>query len=91
MTYYARIVFETNASVAERHDDVNAARGWIEAERNASPATFRLGQIFEGSQVRQVVATCDRKGWQGDALVVGADRASTSRPDRRSTRDRKPS
>ena len=63
MTYYARVVFETNASVAERYDDVNAARGWIEAEKNASPESFRLGQIFEGSQVRQIVATCDSEGW----------------------------
>jgi hypothetical protein len=89
MTYYARIVFETNASVAERHDDVNTARGWIEAERHASPASFRLGQIFEGSQVRQIVATCDRMGWQGEALVVGADRVLTRHHDRRLARDQK--
>jgi hypothetical protein len=63
MTYYARVVFETNASIAERHDDVTAARGWIEAERIASPESFRLGQIFEGPQVQQIVATCDSKGW----------------------------
>jgi len=63
MTYYARVVFETNASVAERHDDVNTARGWIEAEMNASPESFRLGQIFEGAQIRKIVATCDRQGW----------------------------
>lgn len=67
MTYYARVVFETNASVAERHDDVSAARGWIEAEKNASPESFRLGQIFEGSQVRQIVATCDSEGWHSSS------------------------
>ena len=65
MTYYARVVFETNASVAERHDDVNAARCWIEAEKDASPRSFRLGQIFEGfAQVREIVATYDSNGWQ---------------------------
>ncbi len=63
MTYYARVVFETNASIAERHDDVSTARGWIEAEKNASPDSFRLGQIFEGAEVRTIVATCDQEGW----------------------------
>jgi hypothetical protein len=67
MTYYARVVFETNASVAERHDDVGTARGWIEAEKNASPESFRLGQIFEGAQVRKIVATCDREGWHSSS------------------------
>ena len=71
MTYYARVVFETNASAAERHDDVSAARGWIEAEKNASPESFRLGQIFEGSQVRQIVATCDSEGWHSSSGDVG--------------------
>jgi len=63
MTYYARVVYDSNASAAERHDDVGAARCWIEAEKNASPASFRLGQIFQGSPVREIVATCDTKGW----------------------------
>jgi hypothetical protein len=64
MTCYARVVFETNASVAERHDDVSAARCWIEAEKNASPELFRLGQIFELAQGPEVVATCDSTGWR---------------------------
>jgi hypothetical protein len=63
MTCYARVVFETNASVAERHDDVGAARYWIEAEKNANPESFRLGQIIEGAEERQIVATCDCEGW----------------------------
>ena len=63
MTVYARVVFESNTSVAERHDDVDAARGWIEAEKSASPESFRLGQIYEGSQAQEIVATCDAKGW----------------------------
>ena len=45
--YYARVVFETNASVAERHDDLDAAQCWIEEIRHAEPALFRLGQILE--------------------------------------------
>ena len=32
MTYYARVVFETNASAAQRHDDVSEARRWIDDE-----------------------------------------------------------
>lgn len=61
--YYARVVFETNASAAERHDDVGSAQRWIEEVRHARPDLFRLGQIFEGSSDREVVATCDLLGW----------------------------
>ena len=61
--YYARVVFETNVSVAERYDDVGAARRWIEDERHARPGSFRLGQILKGTPDRAVVATCDLKGW----------------------------
>ena len=61
--YYARVVFETNASAAERHDDVDSAQRWIEEVRHARPDLFRLGQIFEGSPDREVVATCDLQGW----------------------------
>jgi hypothetical protein len=63
MTYHARVVFETNASVAEKHDDMGSARRWIEEERGARPAAFRLGQIIEDSPAREIVATCDAKGW----------------------------
>jgi hypothetical protein len=61
--YYARVVFETNASAAERHDDVSSARRWIEEERYARPELFRVGQIFEGSPDGEIVATCGLKGW----------------------------
>jgi hypothetical protein len=61
--YYARVVFETNASAAERHDDVDAAQCWIERVRQSQPALFRLGQIFEGALDPTVVATCDLNGW----------------------------
>ncbi len=61
--YYARVLFETNASAVERHDEISAARLWIDQERLASPALFRLGQIIEGTPAREVVAACDAKGW----------------------------
>lgn len=63
MTYHVRVVFATNESVAEKHDDLPAARRWIEEERRARPAAFRLGQIIEDSPEREIVATCDAKGW----------------------------
>jgi hypothetical protein len=63
MTYYARVVFNSNASVAERYEDLSAACNWIEAERHASPESFRLGQVYEGTQAPEIVATCDLKGW----------------------------
>lgn len=62
--YYARVVFETDASTCERHEDIMAARRWIEEERQAQPESFRLGQIFEGTPVREVVATCNAEGWR---------------------------
>ena len=62
--YYARIVFATNASVAEKHADVQVAWRWIEDERQARPDLFRLGQILEGTPALAVVATCDPKGWK---------------------------
>ena len=62
--YYARIVFETNASVAEKHSDVQVARRWIEDERQARPDLFRFGQILEGTPALEVVATCGPKGWK---------------------------
>lgn len=62
--YYARVVFETNASSAERHDDVNSARSWIEEERFARPEIFRSGEIFEGTNPDwKIVASCDTDGW----------------------------
>ena len=61
--YYSRIVFETNASVAEKHTDERAARQSIEAERRARPKLFRLGQVLEETTALEVVATCDREGW----------------------------
>jgi len=61
--YYARVVFETNASVAERYDDVHAAQCWIEDLRDAQPELFRLGQILERTPDPTVIATCDLNGW----------------------------
>jgi hypothetical protein len=61
---YARVVFRTNASAAESHDDVNSARRWIDQERHARPESFRLGEIFEPAADWEVIATCDVKGWQ---------------------------
>ena len=66
MIYHARVVFERNASVAERHTDVSAAQRWIESERHAQPASFRLGQIVSGAPAHEVIATCDAKGWRQD-------------------------
>ena len=60
---YARVVFDTNASVAERHDDVRTARCWIEEVRHAQRAQFRLGQILDGTRDLTVIATCDLNGW----------------------------
>ena len=62
--FYARVVFQTNASAAESHDDVNSARSWIEDERVARPESFQSGEIFERGPDWQVVATCDAKGWK---------------------------
>jgi hypothetical protein len=62
--FYARVVFQTNASVVESHYDVNSARRWIEDERVARPASFLLGEIFERGPDWQVVATCDSQGWK---------------------------
>lgn len=62
--FYARVVFHTNASAAESHDDFNSARRWIEDERVTRPASFLLGEIFERGVDWQVVATCDSKGWK---------------------------
>jgi hypothetical protein len=61
--YYARVVFDTNASAAERHDDVEGARRWIEREQRASPESFRFGQILAGRGNPEVVAMCDVEGW----------------------------
>lgn len=62
--YYARVVFETNASAAQMHDDVDSAQRWIDEVRDARPALFRSGQIFEAAPYREVVvATCDVQGW----------------------------
>lgn len=62
--FYARVIFQTKASAAESHDDVNSARRWIEDERYASPESFQLGEIFERGADWQVVATCDPMGWK---------------------------
>ena len=61
--YYARIVFETNASVVEKHADVHVAWRWIENERQSRPGLFRYGQILQGTPL-EVVATCGPKGWK---------------------------
>ena len=61
---YARVVFHTNASAAESHDDVSSARRWIEEERHAKPESFRLGEIYERAPDWEVVATCDLTGWR---------------------------
>ncbi|MGK2898797.1 MAG: hypothetical protein ACSLE9_08940 [Burkholderiaceae bacterium] len=64
MTYYARVIFQSDASAAERHDDEGAARRWIEAERNANPESFRLGQVIEKAPPdHEIVATFDAHGW----------------------------
>jgi len=62
--FYARVVFQTNASAVESHDDVNSARRWIEDERVARPELFQLGEIFERGRDWQAVATCDVEGWK---------------------------
>jgi len=62
--FYARVAFQTNASAAESHDDVDAARRWIEDERVARPESFQSGEIFERDPDWQVVAICDAKGWK---------------------------
>jgi hypothetical protein len=62
--YYARVVFETNATAVERHEQIDSAREWIDEERLASPKLFRLGQIIEGTPRREVVASCDASGWE---------------------------
>lgn len=60
--YYARVIFESGALTAERHDDISAAQRWIDEEREARPDAFSYGQIVEATD-RQVVATCDVSGW----------------------------
>jgi hypothetical protein len=62
--FYARVAFRTNASAAERHDNVNSARRWIEDERVAWPASFQWGEIFERGPDWQVIGTCDSNGWK---------------------------
>jgi hypothetical protein len=62
--YYARVIYETNASAAEGHDDIATARRWIDEERKASPDLFRCGQILEATPDRTVIATCDATGWE---------------------------
>jgi hypothetical protein len=66
MMCHARVVFEGNTSVAEAHPDASAAHRWIESERRAQPASFRLGQIVSRAPDRKVIATCDAKGWHQD-------------------------
>jgi hypothetical protein len=64
MTYYARVTFESNSSVAVRHDDEGSARQWIEAERERRPQGFKAGQVVErGTEDLEVVAILDRNGW----------------------------
>jgi hypothetical protein len=63
MSCYARVVFEPNTSVAEMHADVSAAKLWIESERHAHPASFRLGQVVGRTPDHEIIATCDAKGW----------------------------
>lgn len=63
MAYYARVVFDTNESVVERHEDLGEARRWIEEERQSRPGLFHLGQIIEATPSRPVVASCNAHGW----------------------------
>jgi RimJ/RimL family protein N-acetyltransferase len=63
MVYYARVVFETKASAAERHEDFDEARRWIEQERQSKPELFLFGQIIEATPARPVVASCNANGW----------------------------
>jgi hypothetical protein len=63
MAYYARVVFETNETVAERHEDLGEARRWIEEERQSKPELFHLGQIIEATPARPVVVSCNAEGW----------------------------
>ncbi len=60
--YYARVIFETNASATDGHDDDSTARRWIGEEREASPELFRCGQILEDTPDWTVIATCDATG-----------------------------
>ena len=62
--YYARVIFESNASAAERHDDISMARRWIDEERKARPDLFRCGEILEATPEWTVIATCDATGWE---------------------------
>lgn len=62
--YYARVVFEKNASTCERHDDLDAARRWIEQEQQARPDLFRVGEIFVSAPMLAVVESCDADGWR---------------------------
>ncbi len=63
MVYYARVVFGTNESAAERHEDIGEARRWIEEERQSKPELFQLGQIIEAMPDQFVVASCNATGW----------------------------
>jgi hypothetical protein len=63
MSCYARVIFKPNTSVAEMHPDVSAAQQWIESERRANPASFRLGQILGRAPDHEIIATCGAKGW----------------------------
>jgi hypothetical protein len=64
MVCYARVIYESDESVAEMHESLETARQWIENERSASPASFRLGQIAAGKPRLQIVEIFDNEGWK---------------------------
>jgi hypothetical protein len=61
--YYAKVFLVTQVSTAERHPDVDAARRWIDLERQSQRRLFRFGQIYENTPQQRIVATCDARGW----------------------------
>ena len=73
MTYYARVIFDTNESTAERHEDLTSAFYWIEEELQANPAKFRLGQIRRATSDLEVVATRGAEGWSNPDVLAAAE------------------
>lgn len=67
MICYARILLKSDASIAEKHESLETARRWIEAERIARPASFRQGQIAAGAPCVHVVEIFDSQGWKRTA------------------------
>ena len=78
MFCHARVVFEGNTSVAEMHPDVSAALQWIELERQARPASFRLGQVVGSAPDHEIIATCNTKGWHQAVFLEAAAAGATA-------------